>query len=474
MVKFKPDFERRHPRVALIVAIVALINLGLVFFDLTYLGLRPVYQQYLPGVAQLYDPVKGVEVQPQTQAYRMQVDRLKDQLDDTGLISPQAEASLAELRTFSQEIVSDRAFVSPRGEEVLATIQQKIRERTGEPSAREGFDRFWSAEYLEQQGWEQELDFWDAQIAPFFAANYYRRVNVIGLPVNYFWLIDLPFVLIFAADIGSRILLIRRRNPELAWIDVVLREWYDLLLLVPFWRWLRVIPVSLRLYLVELLDLEPIRAQAQRDTIVTVGADLAGIVGIEIIEQLQESLRQGNLLELLSATADKAEQNGANNNSTNNDIDPQEAVAITDRLYDASVQHILPRIQPDLENLVQHSLTKTLEQMTGYPQLHHLPGLGRLSTQLVQQLSNSVVQNVYHGITGAITDTEGRQITDRLQHNLRKAIAEEFDQNHTLKEIQSRLDDVLEEFKSKYVKALAEAGGERLADRTEVLHRQIS
>ncbi|MEP0922767.1 hypothetical protein [Leptolyngbya sp. ST-U4] len=465
MVKFKPDFERRHPRTALIIAIVALINLGLVFFDLTYFNLRPVYRQYLPDITQIYDPVKGVEVHPETQYYQMQVDRLKGQFAEYELQSPQVEDSLQELRILSQQLTT--AFAAPRGEEVLATVQQNMRTRTGQPFTRDAFDQFWSSAYLEQQGWQQELAFWDAQIQPFFQTNYYRRVNSWGAAIDYFWLIDLPFVLIFAVDMLMRILLIRRRNPDLTWIDVVLREWYDLLLLLPFWRWLRIIPVALRLYLVDILDLEPIRVQVQRDTIVTVGADLAGIVGIQIIDQMKESLREGNPIEWLSSAL-------PDQDSSTNGINPQEMVAITDQLYDTSVHHILPRIQPDIEELVQHSLTRTLEQMTVYSQLHHMPGVGRILTQVVQQLSNSIVQGIYQSLRGALSDSEGKEITDRLQHNLRKAIAEEFDQDKTLQEVQSRLLDVLEEFKSKYVRALAEAGGEKLAERTEVLHRQVS
>ena len=39
---------------------VALINLWLIIFDLSYLWLRPIYFQYLPAVTRVYDPVKGI------------------------------------------------------------------------------------------------------------------------------------------------------------------------------------------------------------------------------------------------------------------------------------------------------------------------------------------------------------------------------------------------------------------------------
>jgi hypothetical protein len=467
MVKFKSYFERRYPRIERIIAIVALVNLGLVFFDFTYLNLRQFYKHHLPGITHLYDPVKGIDVHPLTEAYQVQVEQLKDQLAQAGGRSPQVEASLSELRTLSQQLITDRAFVSPNGDYTLATVQRALQEQTGQPLPNGAFNQFWSATYLEQRGWQQELEFWDTWIQPFFQANYYRRVTPLGAPIDYFWLIDLPFVLIFATDIILRILSKRHRHPDLSWTNAILRRWYDLFLLLPFWRWLRLISVSLRLYQVDLLDLEPIRAEAQRDIIVTVGTDLAGIVGIEIIDQMQDSIRQGELMNWVAATT-SPDQDGPI------EIDAQgEVMAIANHLYDVSINRVLPRLRPDIAELVQHSLTRTLEQMPGYPQLYHVPGLGQMSTQVVQQLTNSVVQGLYHSISGSLMDEEGLEITERLQRNLREAIVEEFNQHNASKEIQARLLDVLEQFKFKYVKALAEAGGEDLAERTDLLHRQI-
>ncbi|MGI0486742.1 hypothetical protein ACN4EK_14980 [Pantanalinema rosaneae CENA516] len=469
MVKFKPDFERRYPRLERVIALIALINLGLVLFNLTYLNLRPVYRQYLPGITQIYDPVKGIVAHPETEYYQAQVDRLKEQLTQNEARSPEIAGSLATLRGLSQRLMTEPAFVSPHGEYALATIQQRLRTRTGQPSARDAFDQFWSAAYLDQQRWQSELAFWDTQVRPFLQANYYRRVNQFGVIVDYFWLIDLPFVLIFLADSLIRILSIRQRRPNLTWVDATWRRWYDVFLLLPFWRWLRVLPVALRLYQVDLLNLEPLRVEAQRDIVVTVGADLVGLAGIEMVNQMQDAIRQGELLNWLSSAVAPSPDRDASTQLVIQD----DVMAIANHLYDVSLHRVLPRIQPDVEELVQHSVARTLEQMPGYAQLHHLPGLGQASTQAVQQLSNSVVQGLYHSLAGTLLDAEGKEITHRLQHNLREAIVEEFNQHNTPEEIQSRLLDALEKFKLKYVRALAEAGGEKLAEQAELLHRQI-
>jgi hypothetical protein len=469
MVKFKSYFERYYPQLERIIALIALLNLGLVFFDLTYFHLRPFYRQYLPVITQVYDPVKGVSAHPQAIAYQTQVETLIEQLSQNGLESPQVEASLEQLRGLSQQLLTERIFAAPYGNHALVTIQQAIQARTAQSSTQVALDQFWNRVYLEQQGWPSELEFWNREIRPFFEVNYYRRVNRLGIPIDYFWLIDLPFILIFAVDILLRIMDSRRRHPGLTWGNIVLRRWYDLFLLLPFLRWLRVLPVALRLYQVDLLNLEPIQAEAQRDVVVTVGADIAGIVGIEIIEQLQDSIRQGDLLNWISSI-DPATESA----DTVEIVAQQEMTEIADHLYRIGVENILPRIQPDIEDLVQHSIQKTLQRAPGYPQINHLPGLEKISNQVTQQLSLTVAQGLYHSLVGSLLDDEGKAITTRLQSHLREAIAEELSQRHTIRGIEIRLVNALEKFKLKYVKALVETGGEKLADQTELLRKQIS
>lgn len=469
MVKFRSYFERHYPRLERIIAAIALINLGLVFFDLSYIGLRPIYRQYLPAIVQVYDPVKGIVSHPQTEAYQIQVDTLSQQLAAPNPQPLQIETSLSNLRRLSRRITTERVFITPNGDDSLATLQQVLQARTGQRSAQAAFDQFWSADYLSARGWHPELAFWNSQIRPFFAANYYRQITALGWPVDYFWLIDLPFVLIFAVDIVNRIRASYQRNSHLTWVEAALRRWYDLFLLLPFWRGLRAISVALRLYQVDLLNLEPVRAEAQRDVVVTVGVDIAGIAGIEIIEQMQDSIRQGDLLGL-TAWLDPA-------TDTQGEVEivaEEEITAIAHRLYRVGVHDVLPQVQPDLEDLVQHSIATTLEQLPGYPNVNHVPGLAQLSKEFQQGLSLALARGLYRTLTSSLSDQKGEEISTRLQHNFRNALATALSQNNTREEIESRLIRTLEKFKLNYVKSLTEAGGEKLAERTELLRKQIS
>ncbi|MEB3216196.1 MAG: hypothetical protein VKN72_08175 [Nostocales cyanobacterium 94392] len=80
-----------------LIAILAVTNLCLVFFDLTYIHWRDFYLQILPNLTQLYDPIKGIEPHPETQNYLDKVIQLEEQVSQTGLQSPQTETLLGEL-----------------------------------------------------------------------------------------------------------------------------------------------------------------------------------------------------------------------------------------------------------------------------------------------------------------------------------------------------------------------------------------
>lgn len=60
-----------------LIALIALVNLFLVIFNLSYLPLRDIYLRYTPVLTQVYDPVKGIKPHPDTEAYLQTVTRLE-------------------------------------------------------------------------------------------------------------------------------------------------------------------------------------------------------------------------------------------------------------------------------------------------------------------------------------------------------------------------------------------------------------
>ncbi|RUR85883.1 hypothetical protein ACF3DV_23935 [Chlorogloeopsis fritschii PCC 9212] len=467
MPKFKPYFDRRYRVRERLIAILALLNLGLVFFDFTYLWVRDFYLLNIPSLTQFYDPIKGIKPHPATENYLQQVEVLSAQIITNGLQSPQVESLLAQQRLLSQKLIDENPFAGANKSSKLETIKQEIRVQTGEIFASDAFTRFWSQPYLTQRGWQQEIAFWNTQIRPLIQSNYYRGVNRIGTNFSYFWLLDLPFVLIFTWDFLARILTIHHRYPELTWLEVILRRWYDLLLLLPFWRWLRIIPVSARLYHVGLLNIEPVRVEVQRDLVVSFAVEMTEMIGILIIDQMQASIQRGDFIDWLfhPKPPKQPPQEYVQVNDKN------EVTAIASHLFDIGVRDVLPQVQPEIEDLVQHSIATTLNQLPGYRRFQHLPGLRRL--QLSRKLAKSLFKITYKNLIYALKDPVGAEITTRLRTNLKDALERELQKKDNIQEIQSLLIDMLEDIKLNYIKSIAEVQGDQLLEKAEQLHKRI-
>lgn len=447
------------------IAILAVLNLVLVFFDLSYIALRDFYLATIPGLAQLYDPVKAIEPHPETQNYLRTVNALEEQVLQTGLQSPPAEQLLAQLRQMSHQLVADNPFQGANKSNELEKIQQEMRIRVGQNYARDAFATFWSSAYLSQAGWQQEIQFFNTQIRPIIARNYYRDVGRFGRYVDYFWLVDLPFIILFALEILARTYYTSRRKPELNWLEAILRRWYDLFLILPFWRWLRVLPVTLRLYQTELLDLEPFRKQLNYDFAISFAEEIAEIIGVQVIDQMQESIQKGEVTRWLFHP--ESRQPYVQVNNTN------EVKAIATRLVNISVYDVLPQVQPDIEALVHHSLESTLSQATVYQQIQNIPGLSHLPSQLTETLAHNLSQAAYSNLIKAFEDPVGAELTARFMGNFRDALEAELQKKHNRQKFEDLLVDMLEEIKVNYVRGIAESGVERALEEVDQMHRKF-
>jgi len=457
--------SRRFRWLEKFLAIIGLINLILVCFDLSYIPWRDFYWQTIPSLTQLYDPVKGIKPHPETENYLERIEALEMQVVATGLQSPQVETHLAQLRMLSIQIIEDNPFAVANKSSTLEKIKDELRQQTGESSARDAFHNFWDRTYLESNSWQQEITFWQTQIRPLFATNYYRDINRFGKFIDYFWLVDLPFIIIFALDLIIRISAIKSRRSNLSWIDAALRRWYDIFLLLPFWRWLRVIPVSIRLSHVGLLNLEPVQAEAQRDFVIGFAAELTEMVGIQVIDQLQASIMRGDIIDWLFHPENRqpyVQVNGRN-----------EVKAIATRLINISVYDVLPQIQTDIEDLVHHSINSTLDRLPAYQKIQHLPGLNHFPQRLTENIAKSLSHIAYHNLINTIEDPVAAEITNRLSHNFRLGLEKELQKKHNVEEIQTLIVDFLEEIKINYVRGIEEIGIEKLMDEAEELHYKI-
>ncbi len=462
-----------------VMAILASVNLLLVLFDLSYIPLRDFWLQGkikvlsltleipLPPITQWYDSIKGIQPHRDTQQYLERVEELEDQIDRTGVRSPEVEVILQELRDQSVDMIETNPFQIADKTGTLEKIKNRMREQVANPedSAKVAFREFWSQNYLVTHSRSQGLGFFNREIRPLIETNYYRPIGENGEFVDRFGIIDSPFFILFGLEFLARTWLISRRHTGVSWLDAMLWRWYDIFLLLPFFRWLRIIPVTIRLNHAEIIDLDRIQKQISQGFVANIAEDLTEVVVIRVINQVQGSIRRGDIANWLS-------QREVRPYIDLNNTD--EVATLTTLMMQLAVYQVLPKIRPDLEALLQHHVEKLLNQSSAYRGLQQVPGLGHLQHELTERLVKEISQALYDGLNNAIAeDPVGEQLLQRLIKHLSEALGSELQAKHTLQKIQSLLTDLLEEVKVNYVERLSEEDLEDVLEQTRAI-RQIT
>ena len=449
-----------------IMAITATVNLVLVVFDLSYVPWRDFYFRRVPEITRLYDPIKGIEPHRDTKKYLEAVAGLENQVTQTGLISPQVKAKLAEVRFLSKEMIDTNPFAGAGKSGTLEKIKNRMREHIGQESSKAAFNTFWSQEYLSKHGWNQEIDFFNQKIRPGIAKNYYRKIGENGEFLDNFWIIDLPFVILFATELLGRTFLIKRKYSHLSWLEAILWRWYDLLLLIPFWRWLRVIPVTIRLDQAKLIDFYVIRRQIHQGILANFAEEITEIVVVQVINQFQGSIQRGEITRWL------LESDHARSYIDINNIN--EVEAITGLLMKTLVNQVLPKIQPEVNAILCHSMEIACQQLPGYNNILMLPGLGKAQTQISEQLATQITNNIYAALSSTIKDPVAAKLSTQLIEKFTASFSSEIQQKQVLVEIQSLLNDFLEEVKINYIQRLSQEDIDKILEETRKMRTESS
>ena len=449
-----------------LMAIIATINLFLVFFDSSYIPWRNFYLQRLPQIIPVYDQVKGIEPHRETEYYLKTVNTLTQQVSETGLRSPQVEAKLDELRRLSTEMIDTNPFAVASKTGTLAKIKDRMRNHIHQESAKRSFAIFWSQSHLSQKGWNQEINFFNNKITPLIKTNYFRQIGENGQFLDYFWLIDLPFVLLFGVEILARSFYNKRRHPSFSWLSAILWRWYDLFLLLPFWRWLRIIPVLIRLDQAKLLSLQSVRQLVHHGVIANFAEELTEIVVIRVINQIQGSIQRG---ELIRGLLQKQNQGSYIDINDENEIE-----AIASILGQTIVNQVLPKIQPDITAILLHNIERALNLSPIYRNLQTLPIVGQIPTQISEQLADQITTTLYSILATTVEDPVSAKLVSQLMQSLSKALGEEIQQKYVVSEIQRLLLDFLEEVKLNYIQNLSREDIGQILEQTRQIRSQES
>jgi hypothetical protein len=235
-------------------------------------------------------------------------------------------------------------------------------------------------------------------------------------------------------------------------------------LLLPFWRFLRIIPLVTRINQSNLINLDPLRDRIIRGIIANYAVELTEIVVIRVIEQLQNLIRQGDIARTLLKPEIGPRYIDLN------EID--EVTVISKRLSSTLVYQVLPLVRPDVEALLHHNADKALQELPLYEGIKHLPGVGSLPDQLTRQVIAQLYQSIYGAIADSLQeDPVGAELTQTLVDNLLRAFRAEIQKGHTLEEIETLIAVWLDEIKINYVRRIAEEDVEKLREQTQMLYQ---
>lgn len=294
---------------------LAIVNVSLIVFDLTYLWIRPFYFQHLPVVTRIYDPVKGIELEPVTNRYLELAGALPtDGVGSTDLY--EVETTLAELRELSLEIIDDNPFQRSGLERYRIRLfkgmeDQLIREGLLASAGTEPevvSDLFWSLD-PDPGRLAPRLAFFESDLAPLLEANFFRFYDLDGELVDNFWILDLPFLLIFIVEFLVRWYLAVRRSTYPRWYFFPIFNWYDVLGIMPFkqmrlFRLFRIAAIYIRLHRSEHSKIgdDPVSRTVKYFSNI-ISEEISDMVSLRILNETQDELREGTHKRIIRSVA---------------------------------------------------------------------------------------------------------------------------------------------------------------------------
>jgi hypothetical protein len=459
------------------VAVWALLNLLWVAFDATYIPLRTFWQQrnlypipsvplavplrVLPDITPWVDPIKGISPHRETQAYLDRFRRLDAAMASHGPgqpLSPSQRLLLRQQVEATRELIDTDPFAASNASGTLEKIKNRLRERVDgqrRGSAKDAAETLLSPAWLTPRGWSQERPFWNQQVLPLVNTNYWRSIDENGRPTDHFWRYDLLlFQSVFAFDILLRAYRLRRRLRGISWREALLRRWIDLPLLLPFWRWLRVVPVIERLQASGLISVEPLRAVISRAVVALLAVELFEVLALQLIDGLQGMIRSRRWPERLRSLR---------SHQTVVSDDEREMVELLRIWAPLLLGQVAPRLAPELQGVLSHALGQSLATTVVPPPLRQLQPLLRMEQGLARQLAGGMVESLLDvsrntGERLGRLDDRQVQLLQRFIDRFWEELALALENGPVLERSQQLLCTALEEFKRTYVSQISRAG----------------
>jgi len=468
------------------VALWASLNLLWVAFDLTYVPLRSFWLQrnlyplpgtplvvplgFIPDVTPWVDPIKGIEPHRETEAYLRQFQQLEQAMAQAGSAAaptPRQRQLLNQQVQLTVALIDSNPFLAANAAGTLEKIKNRLRQRADLDSAKASATLLLSPTWLRSHPWPQEQRFWRQQILPLVATNYWRSIDDNGRPTDHVWRLDLLlFQSVFALDILLRVIRLRRRLPGLSWRDAVLRRWIDLPLLLPFWRWLRLLPTVERLQTSGLINIEPLRAVVSRAVVALLALELFEVLALQLLDGAQSLIRSRDWPRRLRSLR--------SHQSVNSPQQDQELVALVRIWAPLLLSQVLPRLAPELQRLLGYSLRQSLQGAMLPQPLRQLEPLLQLESGLSSQLAGGMTRSLLElsrstGNQLARTDTAQLELLQRSIDRFWEELAAALDSGPVLNQTQELLSALLESFKGTYLSQISRSQVTLLIEELDLL-----
>ncbi|MEB3266481.1 MAG: hypothetical protein VKN13_07700 [Cyanobacteriota bacterium] len=463
------------------VAIWAALNLAWVAFDLTYIPLRTFWLQrnltlipsmgltvplrVLPDLTPWVDPIKGIVPHRDTQAYQRAFDELDRAL--TGQ-APSAEQQrlLRRQALLTAQMIDTNPFLASDAAGTLEKIKKRLRQRGELESAKDSAARLLSPDWLARHPWHEERRFWQQRVLPLVATNYWRSTDTNGLPTDTFWRYDLAlFQSVFLFDILVRAVRLRRRLPGLSWSEALLRRWIDFPLLLPFWRWLRLVPVLERLQATGLINLEPLRAVVSRGVVALLAVELFEVLALQLLDGCQALVRSSRWPQRIRGL--RSHQTVAVN-------DERELVELVRIWGPLLLARVAPRLAPELQGVLGHTLQQSLESAMVPAPLRQLQPLLKMEQGISRQLAAGMVDSLLElsrSTAERLAQRDDAQL-DLLQRCVDRfwdELATALESGPVLQRSQELVCTLLEELKLTYLSQISRTGIAGLIDELDQL-----
>ena len=404
------EILKRGPRLRVVwdlfMVLVAVVNLLLIAFDWTYFIARPYYRLYMPALTRVYDPVKGIVPHRVTGRYLDVSERWLDYLATRGPGPVEVEPFRSELLRLAAKMEGENPFdgagLSGRyfaledalAERLVRDGQLQSDQMPGFQALTErfyfGFDPDNDAALRGRRATQADL------LRPLLLVNFEREVDRYGRFVDWYFLLDGPFLTLFLIEFLVRWVIAVRRRTVLRWFLFPLYNWYDVLGLLPltefrFFRLFRIASIYMRLHRSEFTnvgdDIISRTIKRYRDIITE---EISDLVAIRILKEMQDEVRSGTSVDIfVSALEPRREE--------------------IKRLVAESVARFAAGQpgRPQMERMLSRSLEDAARRV---PSLTVVPGF--IKERLTREIGVAVYQAISDTLAQNLQGDRGRETID--------------------------------------------------------------